>query len=112
MALGTITVQRTAGRSPNAPTFHDRVSVPGDDSYPTGGTVGFSALVSAASGISPRNLTVQDAWGYGKTAGALTHFAEYDGSSDTLKVYLLAGAEVGNGVDLSSVTFDLSVLAR
>lgn len=106
MALGTITPGAQQGQTTMRPNFHQRVSIVGDGAYPTGGTTGFAALLNAALKSNPTILQVA---GYGFTAGAITHIAQYDATNDTLKVFVLAGTEVVDTTDLSAVTFDLVV---
>ena len=110
MALGTITASNTqVPGQPGSPVYVVPLSFVGDDDYPTGGTTGFEALVSAASGVSPKNLTIVaviagDCGGY---------MPVYEGGN--LKVYEgAAGAnvEVTAATDLSATTFNVAVVAK
>lgn len=109
MALGAITVGSQQGQTTMRPSFMQNLSIVGDDAYPTGGTADFAAAINASLKSNPTVLAVS---GYGKTAGAITHFVEYDAANDKLKAYVLAGTEVPNATDLSGVTFDLMVSYR
>lgn len=108
MSLGTITRDGAESVIAQGPVFFDRVSFLGDDSYPTGGTTGFDALIQAVVGDS-RNVVgviAEDCGGY------LPVYA-----AGLLKVYEAAADgnpldEVGNATDLSSVTFNLLVISK
>lgn len=106
MALGTITRGDKSGEKPGAPTFVDVLAFPGDDSYPTGGTLGFEASVREALG---QNVTV-----LGVIAGdCADNVPVYDPAADSLKVFVRStGAEVANTTNLSGVTFNLMVLCK
>lgn len=97
------------GQAPLRPSFQIRLSFVGDSSYPTGGTADFSDWLAARLGY---NVTPLQVVGFGKTAGAITHFAEYDAANDKLMVFVLAGTQVPNATDISAVTFDLMISAR
>ena len=110
MALGTVTSNVKAGQKPSAPVFADLVSFLGDDSYPTGGTAGFEALIQALLKDSRDVIAVvmQDCGGY---------VPVYDRANDKFKVYeegADAGPadEVGNATDLSGVTFNVVVISK
>ena len=98
-----------------APQFTDRISHVGDDAYPAGGSADYSDFINArlfGDASVPGKRQLLDVTGYGLTAGAITHFVQYDVANDKLVVYLLAGAEVAGATDLSTVTFDLAVTSR
>ena len=113
MALGTITRGDKSGEKPGAPTFVDVLSFPGDDSYPTGGTLGFEASVRAALG---QNVTVLGV--IGADCGGFV--VAYDPAADSLKVYQGDNdnasdgplVEVPNSTNLSVTTFNLMVLCK
>jgi hypothetical protein len=65
MTLGLITTLDTVGEMPSAPLFADRISFKGDNSYPSGGTPGFSALLQALTKDkrTPLAAIIQDAGG-------------------------------------------------
>ena len=105
MTLGAITRQVAAGQR-GGPVIMERVTIVGDDSYPTGGTTGIAALVSAALGrgsvtvlaILSQNLS--------------DHRLLYDQASDTLLVQLISTqAEVADTTNLSGITFEALVVA-
>lgn len=111
MALGTpATIGSVQGQAPGRPSFVQRMQFAGDDAYPTGGTLEFAeTYLLAELGI---NATVQHVWGWGFTAGAITHMVSYDEATDALRVYVLAtGAQAAPG-DLSGVTIDCLVAYR
>jgi hypothetical protein len=101
-----MTKESEIGRS-GGPGFLGRVSFLGDDSYPTGGTAGFAALVAAllpATGLTVMGVVQQN---------NSDHICRYDKANDKLVVQLAStGAEVANAVDLSSVTFELLVFGK
>ena len=105
MALGTLTASSPVGQEGGPISMH-RVSFAGDDSYPTGGTP-FQDLARAALGkgnieilaVVQQNLS--------------DHVCRFDIATGNLTVQVMgSGAEVGNGTDLSSTTFELLVIAR
>lgn len=111
MALGTITVPASLD-NPGGPTpvQVDNISFLGDDGYATGGTAAFQASFRAVTKNNREVLAVigQDCGGY---------VPVYDKANDKLKVYE-EGAdggpadEVANAADLSSVTFNVTVLSK
>ena len=103
MALGTITALEEGAAQ--GPLFVDRVSIVGDDSYPTGGTTGFQALLRAALG---KDRTIVD---LRSKPGA--NLLDYDHVNDTLQAFAIAdGAEVANTTDLSGTTFEVIVISK
>lgn len=110
MALGTLTLGGQQGQAPLRPSFVRRMQFPGDSAYPTGGTLNFSDYLAAELGHNP---TIVEVHGYGYSgAGALTHFVRYIESTDALQVHALAGTQVANNADLSTTTFDVTVVYR
>ena len=109
MALGTGTLAAAQGAAPLRASFAQRLSFAGDGAYPTGGTLNFGdTYMTALLGGTP---TILDAWGYGTTAGAITHVVRYVASTDALQVFVLAtGAEVASAASLAAVTFDIVVM--
>lgn len=109
MALGTPAVLGSEqGQATMRPNFMQRMQFAGDDSTPAGGTTGFAATYLVAElGITP---TVSAVWGYGFTAGDITHFVRYVEATDALQVFALAGSEATG--DLSGVEFDVVVAYR
>ena len=107
MSLGAATIDAEAGKAPGSPTFLVRLSFAGDDSYTNNGSAGFLALVQAAAG--GRALTVMDVI----SGDCADNQCEYDRSGDLLNVRVgSTGAEVGNGVDLSGTTFNLTAICQ
>ncbi len=106
MSLGTITAGAEVGRE-GGPEVLGLISFLGDDSYPTGGTAGFQALVRTAfGGASIEVLAVVQ-------QNLSDHVARYDKTNDKLTVQLMStGAQVGSAVDLSSITFELLVIGK
>lgn len=106
LASGALTVK--TGEAPGAPTFVVSISFDGDDSYPTGGTLAFQQFVRNIVTGTP-SLEIVDVI----SGDCGNHKAEYLKGTDALKVRLIStGAEVANSTDLSSTTFNLTVLAR
>lgn len=111
MSLGTITVGAGQGGKPKAPSFRKKISFPGDDSYPTGGTANFEAAVQSALSLEVDLIAIlpNDCGGY---------VPVYDDVNDKLKVYyadydaVADGAliEVANATNLSGTTFNVVVL--
>lgn len=107
MALGALTASAPVGQE-GGPISIFKLSFAGDGSYPTGGTVAFDALVRAALGKG--NIEILGVLDQ-QLSDHVARYVSADGG--TLQVQLMStGAEVGNGVNLSSVTFDLLVIAR
>jgi len=105
MALGAAVLTDDAGSL--RASFAQRMTIVGDDAYPTGGTLEFAeTYLLAELGVS---TTIVGVSGYGFTGAALTHFCRYDAANDALLVYVLAGTQVPNATDISGVTFDLVV---
>lgn len=97
------------GAQPSAPVFYDLMTFAGDASYPTGGTLGFGALIKAFFKNNRQVLAVigQDCGGYSVC---------YLPATDALKVYASGasgspGAEVTNATSLSGVTFNCLVVS-
>lgn len=104
MALPAPTNKGTQGQTTMRPNFQTRLTFNGDSSYPAGGYE-MADYLKANLSITP---TVLDMRGYGKTAGVISHFLDYDIDNDKLKLYVLAtGAEVAGAVDVSSVALDV-----
>lgn len=109
MALGTITLVDQAQKSPSTPVFLDEVTIVGDGSYPTGGTVGFQALFRAATGIK-ENRIIDAVIDIGGIAG---HYPLYDAANDKLMTFVrTTGVETANAVNLSATTFRVLVISH
>lgn len=105
MALGTLT--RTDHVEAGGPVFHDRVSIVGDTSYPTGGSTGLLAKLRA---VTKDHRAIVSAKGEAENGA---NYAEYIPATDKLFVRVAAtGVEVANGTDLSGVTFVLAVTSK
>lgn len=105
MALGTITLADKASR----PIFYDHISVPGDGSYPTGGTVDFEGSFQAATGVKGGREVdaVIDVGGDAST------YLLYNKATDKLMAFVrTTGVEVANAVNLSGTTFKLLVISH
>lgn len=95
------------GEAPGAPTFVERLSFVGDDSYPTGGTAAFQQFVRDILG--GRAIEIIDII----PGDCADNVPYYDKTNDKLKVRVLStGAEVANATNLSGVTFNLTVLGK
>lgn len=106
MALGTLVSVSKSGEAASTPLRCDRISFPGDSSYPTGGTPGFEALVRALLGMS---VTIVDV----VPGDCGDNKPEYDRANDKLKVRVIStAAEVANTTNLSGVTFNLTVISK
>ena len=109
MALGTLTRVAAKSGDSSKPVFYDRVSFVGDTSYPTGGTTGFDALITALLGDAREVVAIipEDCGAY------LPVYLPDNGG--TFKVYegtAGANAEVANTTALDGVTFNLLVLSK
>jgi hypothetical protein len=100
-----------AGAAPSRPTYINKIQFDGDAAYATGGSADFEQFVHD---VTDDIVTVVSVEGYGYNAAftAMTHFVRYDKANDKLQVHLLAGAEVGGAVDLSSFKFELTVTGQ
>lgn len=108
MSLGTITGVAAVGQE-GGPIFVERVTIVGDDSYPTGGTTGAEALIQAALGKGSVEILAAIHQGPVASDFALS----YDKAADTLVARVWStGAQVGNSVDLSGVTFEMLIIAK
>lgn len=108
MALANGSLGARTGEAPGAPLFVIRLSHDGDDNYPTGGTADYQAFVRD---LLPGKAAVEIVDVISGDCG--NHKAEYDKANDKLKVRLVStGAEAGSGADLSSTTFNVTVLAK
>ena len=110
MALGTITlVEQVAAQGP---IFYDRLTIVGDTSYTTGGTVAFTASLQAVAGMEGKEIV--GLWvenGQGGTVFDNDLF--FDHTTDTLVATVLStAAEVGNAVNLSGSTFSVLVASK
>jgi hypothetical protein len=122
MTLGTITLPnaKLTGAMPQAPLFAINISFPGDDAYPAGGTPDFQELVRDA--IETKMKAAADANIRGRQnveienviaglCGAYTPI--YDKANDKLWVDVKAtGVEVAPAVDLSTTTFNVTVVCK
>lgn len=109
MALGTLT--SVAAENVPGPLFIDRVSMPGDTSYPTSGTLGFLAALRA---LRKDQRTIISVRAYKADVG---YSVGYDPAADLLIVRLedqTSGvvAEVANATNLSSHTFLLEIVSK
>lgn len=105
MSIGALTRDTVAVKAAGEATFVDLISLVGDDSYPTGGSLGVEAALKALVGDGREILSVQDA----ASNGART--CRWDYANKKLLVFA-AGAEVANATDLSGTSFKLLVTSR
>jgi hypothetical protein len=116
MALGAITVVEQVAAQ--GPIFWDRVTIVGDDSYPTGGSTGFEALLQAAvAGAGEANMSGRQVVGLwleqGQGGVMQTEDLHYDHATDTLIASVLAtGAEVANTTALNGNTYSVLVASK
>ena len=117
MALATPpTFDNYRNEGPTTLSFIDRISFPGDTSYPTGGSASFQSFYHLAeyapNGLTPDGRRIISAFGHAVIGGVL-HHAVYDPATDKLLVYTAAGGtEVANATNLSAATFSLTVLSK
>lgn len=105
MALGTLVKTLTGQMGNSSPLMANPIQFAGDNAYTTGGTVAFQAKVQALFQDHREIIGVVD-----QSIG--THYAVYDKTADTLRVFVRAtGAEAGAAADLSAVTFRLLVVS-
>lgn len=106
MALGTFTNTQKLAKADSV-GYLDRAQIVGDNSYPTGGTTGFSASVQTATKQGGREVV-----GIIDNTGDATYYVVYVKATDALKVFVRAtGLEVANATDTSGKTWDLLVIS-
>lgn len=115
-AIGTLI--STVKAASDGPLFIDKLTMVGDATYPTGGTLNFLA---AFRKLRKDSATILDLRGFADTAGYSVRYTppvfNLDGTvatADKLQIFLedqTSGvvAEVGNNTDLSARTFTLTV---
>lgn len=106
MSLGALTLNISTHAQ--GPQFFDDVSLVGDGSYPTGGSLGLAAKLKTLKGDS-RVIVNVTAYATGG------RHVQYDAAADTLKVFLGAtgvDTEVPNATDLSATTFKLVISSK
>lgn len=109
MALGTPTLVTPESTKGDA-LFVDQMSFAGDDSYPTGGTLDFDALVKTALGDA-RNVVAVISGACGDNYAV--YVPDAGATPGKLQVFVRStGAEVGNSVNLSGVTFNVVVISK
>jgi hypothetical protein len=109
MALGAATINKQAGKQPNAPIFIDDLSFAGEASYPAGGSTGFQAYVRAITGIREQR-TILAVIDIGNLA---TDYVLYDAANDKLMNFVrTTGVEVAGAVNQSGKTFRVLVLSN
>lgn len=104
MSLGTITVLERAAAQ--GPLFHDRVSIVGDDAYPSGGTPGFEASLQAAIGSGRQIVGL-----IGEFDGTINSL-EYDHANDKLFVRVRATGVESAVSDQSSNTYRALIISK
>jgi hypothetical protein len=116
MALGTVAVvpqitkaggpALNGGNSASDPYYVEEVTVVGDTSYPTGGSIGLDTAYQAIDAAHSMRTIIAvhtiDAFGYG---------VGWDSTNKKLKFYS-SGAEVTSTTNLSGVTFKLLLISR
>jgi hypothetical protein len=109
MALGTMTLTRGVGSSPG-PVYADLISFDGDGAYSSGGTTGFTDLVSAILGQTRTILGVvgQDCGGYVPVFLPGTDALMVYEQTDTATSPLIETATA----NLSGTVFNLLVLSK
>lgn len=102
--IGTITVDKASAAQ--GPIYFDRIHFAGDGVYPTGGTPGFETSFRAKVGDQRTIIDVI-------SGDCGDHKLEYDRANDKLKMRVIStGAEVGNGVDKSGTTCNITVISE
>jgi hypothetical protein len=105
------------GGRPSAPVYALKLSIVGDSAYPTGGSAGFSAAVTAAAKAATPSLNITfapaDIFGV-EAIDCFGYVPAYDDTNDKLKFYWCAGSgaamtEVTNATNLSGITFRVAV---
>src|SRR4051812_17675285 len=104
MALGTMTRIVNGGNAASGPLYADRMTIVLDNSYPTGGYAFLAPYVAkVGQGRTPLGIIMN----------STKYRAEYVNASGKLLIRdLTSGLEVGNGVDLSAVTIDITVISN
>lgn len=114
MALGTLTDVNADLGQPQQTVYYDEVSIPLDNSYPTGGYTGLQTKLQALRKdqreiIEVSNISIGTAGGY---------VAQWDRANAKLALYGSNGAapaalaQIANTTDLSAVTLKLLVKSR
>lgn len=104
MALGTATVNSEPRKAASAPLRLVSMDIPGDGSYPSGGTAGFAAYVASAMGETAVSIAfVMPRVDFGD------YEVLYDADDDKLRVKANSTDTQVSG-DQSSVTYKLWVL--
>ena len=112
ITAANITVADQGGQKQSVPLFADRISFPGEASYPTGGmllSAGFAEKLK--SGRTILGIIAGDCGGFVPVwepgAGAVkVYYADYDAGADGALI------EVANTTNLSGTTFNLVVLSK
>lgn len=104
MALGTFTIADSVAAE--GPVFTDRCTVLGVNPYVAGGLTGLLAKYQAAKKGSHAIVSVQ-----GESENGLYH-AEYVHATDKLFVRVLATGVEAGAIDLSAVTFGLTIVSK
>lgn len=110
MSLGTlVSITKDTGGA-GSHIFLDEVTLVGDDSYPTGGSLGMEAALQAAIGDSREIVGLIDA---GPNGG---YMSKYDRANKKLMLFKSNTAaipqEESNATDTSGVTFRFTVLSK
>ena len=109
MSLGTLTRVAAKSGDSSKPIFYDRVSFAGDSAYPTGGTTGFDALITALLGDSREVVGIipEDCGAY-----MPAYLPDDDGTLKVFEGTSGANAEVTDTTNLSGTTFNILVLSK
>lgn len=112
MALGTVTVSDFDGASASDKLIVVKLSIPGDSSYPTGGSAAFSTTLNnalAAAGY-PGSYEIVSVEPNGLNGG---YEVIYDSvNNKLLTVVKSSGVETADTTNLSGTTFLLRVVLR
>ena len=106
MSLGTVVVRDSADAF--SQIFVTTIEVPGDSSYPTGGTASISTVISTALASAKKGVVDVVA----VLGGAIGYTCLYDAANDKLIVLDDAMAQVTNTTNLSATTFRLTVFYK
>jgi hypothetical protein len=114
MGLGTLTDINGDVGQPQQTVFYDEISIPLDNSYPTGGYTGLQAKLQTLRKDQREILEVTNI-----TAGASGgYLAQWDRANGKLLLYGSNGAspaalaQIASGTDLNAVTLKLLVKSR
>lgn len=105
MALGTLTIVEK--HAAVGPVFHMRVTIVGDDAYPSGGSTGLLAALREAMGDESANILAV----HPQSAPATVSELSYDHANEKLFARVRTTGAESAVSDQSSVTYGLHIVA-